>query len=61
MPRDETKATQKIMNQFQVSRLTEEICMGFFRCAYLLTYLRRWALPEKLPIVELFKNFLAFY
>jgi hypothetical protein len=28
---------------------------------YLLTYLRSWALLEKLPIVQLLKNFPAFY
>jgi hypothetical protein len=28
---------------------------------YLLTYLRSWALPEKLPIVQPFRKFPAFY
>jgi hypothetical protein len=30
-------------------------------CIYLLTYLRSWALLEKLPIVQPLKNFPAFY
>jgi hypothetical protein len=39
----------------------EENIAKYFLKLYLLTYWRSWALLEKLPIVQLLKNFTAFY
>jgi hypothetical protein len=33
---------------------------GYFETTTILTYLRSWALLEKMPIVQLLKNFPAF-